>query len=139
MIDGYTYYRKEHGGFNMAKKNNYLLAAAIAGAAAYLRKPENRDKAMAMFNDTKGKVSEFVTQKKQEMNNKQNADPQTGEHTIVPDCNTAYDLNDEKMVSEGSTQATVDYENLEQEKEAKEPSLSANKEELDPEGGIQKQ
>ncbi len=125
----------------MAKKNNYLLAAAIAGAAAYLRKPENRDKAMAMFNDTKGKVSEFVNQKKQEMNSKQNADNETGDHTIIPDRNTAYDLNDKEMVSEGSTQTAVDYENLAQEKATHDTdtSLSENKEELDPEGGIQKQ
>lgn len=127
--------------FNMAKKNNYLLAAAIAGAAAYLRKPENRDKAMAMFNDTKGKVSEFVNQKKQEMNSKQNADNETGDHTIIPDRNTAYELNDKEMVSEGSTQTVVDYENLAQEKATHDTdtSLSENKEELDPEGGIQKQ
>lgn len=122
----------------MAKKNNYLLAAAIAGAAAYLRKPENRDKAMAMFNDTKDKVTEFVNQKKQEMNSNQASDPETGDKTIIPDRNTAYDLNDKEMVSEGSTQAAVDYENLAQEKAESETPLSANKEELDPEGGIQK-
>lgn len=123
--------------FNMAKKNNYLLAAAIAGAAAYLRKPENRDKAMAMFNDTKDKVTEFVNQKKQEINSNQAADSETGDKTIIPDRNTAYEVNDEKMASEGA-QTAVDYENLTQEKAQAETPLSANKEELDPEGGIQK-
>lgn len=121
----------------MAKKNNYLLAAAIAGAAAYLRKPENRDKAMAMFNDTKDKVTDFVNQKKQEMNSNQAADPETGDKTIIPDRNTAYDLNEEKMASEGA-QTAVDYENLAQETAQADTPLSANKEELDPEGGIQK-
>ena len=116
----------------MAKKNNYLLAAAIAGAAAYLRKPENRDKAMAMFNDTKGKVSEFVNQKKQEMNSKQNADNETGDHTIIPDRNTAYELNDKEMVSEGSTQTAVDYENLAQEKATHD---TAGKAGIDPPAG----
>ena len=45
------------------------------------------------------------------------------------------------MVSEGSTQTAVDYENLAQEKATHDTdtSLSENKEELDPEGGIQKQ
>ncbi len=50
----------------MAKKNNYLLAAAIAGAAAYLRKPENREKAWSTFNDVKGKVTDLVADKKQQ-------------------------------------------------------------------------
>lgn len=50
----------------MAKKNNYLLAAAIAGAAAYLRKPENREKAWSAFNDVKGKVTGMVEDKKQQ-------------------------------------------------------------------------
>ncbi|WP_010304938.1 hypothetical protein [Kurthia senegalensis] len=79
----------------MAKKNNYLLAAAIAGAAAYLRKPENREKAWSTFNDVKGKVTDLVADKKQQFTSASPSEKEA-EETISPTSNESTTLNAEQ-------------------------------------------
>ena len=49
----------------MAKNRSLLLAGLAAGAYAYFRKKENRDKAMEAFNNTKDKVNSFMEAQKQ--------------------------------------------------------------------------
>lgn len=101
------------------KKNTLLIAGLAAGAYAYLRKQENRDKAVAAFNSTKDKVGEFVTQQKQSMDSKRGADPETGDHTIIPDRDTSYYIEEKEMVDEGAL-TTVQYFNEEKQEEVDE-------------------
>ncbi|MEZ7173373.1 hypothetical protein [Sporosarcina sp. OR05] len=105
----------------MARKrgNGLLLATLAAGAYAYFSKKENRDKAMVAVNNMKTKVDSFVTSQKLNRNDAAKAgfsDP--------------YDLQDNKMVSEGA-QTSVHYYNQEVEdksKESKEDGLYKKKE-----------
>lgn len=107
----------------MARKrgNGLLLATLAAGAYAYFSKKENRDKAMVAVNNMKTKVDSFVTSQKLNRNDAAKAgfsDP--------------YDLQDNKMVSEGA-QTSVHYYNQEVEdksKESKEDGLYKKKENL---------
>lgn len=101
------------------KKNTLLIAGLAAGAYAYLRKQENRDKAMAAFNSTKDKVGEFVTQQKQNIANKRDADPETGDYTIIPDRDTSYYIEEKEMVDEGAL-TTIQYFNEEIQEEVDE-------------------
>ncbi|WP_088006138.1 hypothetical protein [Indiicoccus explosivorum] len=44
----------------MARKRGLLLAGLAAGTYAYLKKPENREKATAAFNNAKAKVNSYM-------------------------------------------------------------------------------
>lgn len=44
----------------MARKRGILLAGLAAGTYAYLKKPENREKATTAFNNTKAKVNSYM-------------------------------------------------------------------------------
>ena len=55
----------------MARKRGFLLAGLAAGTYAYLKKPENREKATAAFNNAKAKVNSYM--ESQNLNN--NKDP----------------------------------------------------------------
>lgn len=101
------------------KKNKLLIAGLAAGAYAYLRKQENRDKATAAFNSTKDKVGEFVAQQKQTIASKRAADPETGDRTIIPDRDTSYYIREKEMVEEGAL-TTVQYFNEEKQEEVNE-------------------
>ena len=84
------------------KRNNSLLLATIAaGAYAYFSKKENRDKAQVAFNNMKTKVESFI--QTQKMNR--------STYTKVGHSDP-YDIQDNKMVSEGS-QTSVHYYNQE--------------------------
>lgn len=89
----------------MAKRKrnnrNLLLAGLAAGAYAYFSKKENRDKAMVAFNNTKTKVKSFIDSQKVD----RSLDSKAG-------LSDPYDLQDNKMVSEGS-QTSVHYYNQE--------------------------
>ncbi|GGA39796.1 hypothetical protein [Psychrobacillus lasiicapitis] len=98
----------------MAKNKSLLLAGLAAGAYAYFRKKENRDKAMVAFNNTKAKVNSFM--EAQQHNNSDltaagNPDPQ--------------DIQDNKMVSEGAM-TSVQYYNEEVQDNTKKPQEKTN-------------
>ncbi|QTD39603.1 hypothetical protein [Sporosarcina sp. Te-1] len=94
----------------MARKrgNGLLLATIAAGAYAYFSKKENRDKAQVAFNNMKTKVESFINSQKL---NRSDA--------TKPGHSDPYDLQDNKMVSEGS-QTSVHYYNQEVEDKSKE-------------------
>ena len=95
------------------KKNTLLLATVAAGAYAYFSKKENRDKAQVAFNNMKTKVDAFIDTQKT------NRAPETKVGHSDP-----YDIDDNKMVSEGA-QTSVHYYNQEVQDEQK------SKEDLD--------
>ncbi|WP_075619283.1 hypothetical protein [Paenisporosarcina indica] len=83
------------------KNNSLLLAGLAAGAYAYFRKKENRDKALVAFNNTKTKVNSYLESQKtnkDEMTKTGHSDP--------------VDTEDNKMVDEGSM-TSVKYYNEE--------------------------
>lgn len=87
----------------MSKSNNksLLLAGLAAGAYAYFRKKENRDKAIIAFNNTKAKVNSFIEAQKHNHSDLTSAghpDPQN--------------IPDNKMVDEGAM-TSVQYYNEE--------------------------
>lgn len=110
----------------MAKRKrnnrNLLLAGLAAGAYAYFSKKENRDKAMVAFNNTKEKVNSFMNSQK--LN--RSTDTKAG-------LSDPYDLQDNKMVSEGS-QTSVHYYNQEvEDKKAKKSGEEKGLYKMDPE------
>lgn len=110
-------------------KNKYILAGLAAGAYAYLRKKENRDKAVEAFNSTKAKVEEFIAQQKETMSNKvdevkntdssETNDSSKGDVTAIPDSDMAYYIEEKEMVDEGAL-TTVQYFNDEVQEEVTE-------------------
>ncbi|MCM3710291.1 hypothetical protein [Sporosarcina luteola] len=94
----------------MARKNGngLLLATLAAGAYAYFSKKENRDKAMVAVNNMKTKVDSFI------QSQKLNRSDETKAGHSDP-----YDLQDNKMVSEGA-QTSVHYYNQEVEDKSEE-------------------
>ncbi len=87
----------------MAKGNNrsLLVAGLAAGAYAYFSKPENRDKAMLAFNNTKTKVMSYV-------------DSQKNNHSTMTKVGHSdpHDIDDNNMVEEGAM-TSVQYYNEE--------------------------
>ena len=109
----------------MAKRKrnnrNLLLAGVAAGAYAYFSKKENRDKAMVAFNNTKEKVNSFINAQKVN----RSLDSKAG-------LSDPYDLQDNKMVSEGS-QTSVHYYNQEvEDKKAKKAGEEKGLYKMDP-------
>ena len=102
----------------MAKGNNrsLLLAGLAAGAYAYFSKPENREKALVAFNNTKTKVNSFIESQKHAQTNstKQgHSDP--------------HDVDDNTMVDEGAM-TSVQYYNDEVQSKTKNKDLVNNNE-----------
>ncbi|MET1014275.1 MAG: hypothetical protein ABWX61_07180 [Paenisporosarcina sp.] len=100
----------------MAKgnKRSLLLAGLAAGAYAYFSKPENREKAMVAFNNTKTKVNSFIESQKHnqtESTKKGHSDP--------------YDVDDNSMVGEGAM-TSVQYYNEEVQDKSKKDKLTTN-------------
>ncbi|WP_271853569.1 hypothetical protein [Planococcus maritimus] len=98
--------RKKGGGRGL------LLAGLAAGAYAYFKKPENREKATVAFNDVKAKVNEYMESQNLDQNNSQQDKKDEGLDKT--------DLQENKMTAEGGTQATVQYYNEKEQKEKKE-------------------
>lgn len=101
----------------MAKGNNrsLLLAGLAAGAYAYFSKPENREKAMVAFNNTKTKVNSFIESQKHSQTNstKQgHSDP--------------HDVDDNNMVDEGAMTSIQYYNDEVQSKTKNKDSVSNN-------------
>lgn len=99
------------------RKNTMLLATAAAGAYAYFSKKENRDKAIVAFNNMKTKVDSFIDSQK--LN--RSAETKVGH-------SDPYDIQDNKMVSEGA-QTSVHYYNQEVEGSDEKDGLYTKKEE----------
>lgn len=100
----------------MGKKSTSLLLAGIAaGAYAYFKKPENRDKAVEAFNSTKGKVNDFLETQRQVIQTKVdelNDSKKATEDADAPmtEKEMDYMLDEKEMVSEGAM-TTVQYHN----------------------------
>ncbi|MEK4090497.1 hypothetical protein [Viridibacillus sp. FSL H8-0110] len=85
----------------MAKGKSLVIAGIAAGAYAYFRKKENRDKAVVAFNNTKVKVNSFIEAQKHNYS----------ELTEAGHPNP-YDEGDSRMVDEGAL-TSVQYYNAE--------------------------
>jgi len=84
-----------------SKNNSLLLAGLAAGAYAYFRKKENRDKALVAFNNTKKKVNSYLESQKlnkSDLTKAGHSDPN--------------DIEDNNMVDEGAM-TSVQYYNEE--------------------------
>ena len=104
----------------MSKKKTLLLAGLAAGAYAYLKKPENREKALAAFNSTKDKVNEYVNANKDKTGDEHHNDEKVVHATHYDDSITGnpekdYKIEENEMVAEGGL-TSVQYQNEEQEK-----------------------
>lgn len=113
---GYSYFRTINWEemMNMAKGKSLLIAGLAAGAYAYFRKKDNRDKAVDAFNSTKTKLNDFIEKNfSSSVDVREDAISTTtaAGHT---DDNIAYDEDDSKMIFEGSTTTSINYENEEQ-------------------------
>lgn len=110
----------------MAKKNTALIIAGLAaGAYAFLRKQENRDKAVEAFSNTKNKVNEMLDQKSKESVTTADDREQVA-YGSNPDTDPdrSYYLRDRDMVGEGAM-TTVQYYNEGKQEEADETSEHA--------------
>lgn len=118
------------------KRTTVLLAGLAAGAYAYFKKTENRDKAVEAFNSTKEKVNDFVETQKKNYQSKMSGVTNTSsdntfnesdttntsldefsfdttaETTVTGDVDKDYHLDEKDMVSEGAM-TTVQYHNNE--------------------------
>ena len=101
------------GMIDMAKGKSLLIAGLAAGAYAYFRKKENRDKAVEAFNSTKAKLNSLIDKVPDssvtvaaDAFNTTTADGYANAHQT-------YNDDDTKMISEGSATA-IHYENEEQ-------------------------
>lgn len=114
---------------NNSKAGKVLVGALVAGAISYLRKPENREKAMSMFNDAKGKVTD--------MTNKGNVSDKVDKvkESVQGLTSDVSSLKDE-VKDEVKTEVAEKAE--EASSEISTNSDTIKDEELDPEGGIQK-
>lgn len=87
----------------MAKKkgngSGLLWAGLAAGAYAYFKKPENRQKATEAFNNAKTKVNSYM--ESQNLNNNNEEPEEEKEDTT--------ELREEKMVSEGGLSGAQYY------------------------------
>lgn len=93
----------------MARGRGLLLAGLAAGAYAYFKNPENREKATKAFNDTKVKVNSYMES--------QNLDKDGNPISKTAEKPSATEKRENKMVAEGGTSASVQYYNEQQQKE----------------------
>ncbi|TWT04156.1 hypothetical protein FQV26_14535 [Planococcus sp. CPCC 101016] len=93
----------------MAKGRGLLLAGLAAGAYAYFKNPENREKATKAFNDTKVKVNSYMES--------QNLDKNGNPVSNTSDTLSNTEKRENKMVSEGGASASVQYYNEQQQKD----------------------
>ena len=93
----------------MAKGRGLLLAGLAAGAYAYFKNPENREKATKAFNDTKMKVNSYMES--------QNLDKDGNSTSKTTDTPSTTEKRENKMVAEGGASASVQYYNEQQQKQ----------------------
>ena len=93
----------------MARGRGLLLAGLAAGAYAYFKNPENREKATKAFNEAKVKVNSYMES--------QNLDKDGNPISKTTDTPSTTEKRENKMVSEGGASASVQYYNEQQQKE----------------------
>lgn len=106
----------------MARKSGspLLIAGLAAAAFAFLRKPENREKAKTEFNNLKTKVNSYMdssTASKSTYGTAGNPDPQ--------------DVDDNKMVDEGAMTSVQYYNEEVQDKSDKKKKTDVSNKEVD--------
>ncbi|WP_102693726.1 hypothetical protein [Rummeliibacillus pycnus] len=97
----------------MAKSKSLLIAGLAAGAYAYFRKKENREKAVEAFNCTKSKLNGFIENLSNSSVNVAGDSFNTTNADGYADPHHTYNDDDTKMINEGSATA-IHYENAEQ-------------------------
>ena len=106
----------------MARGRGLLLAGLAAGAYAYFKNPENREKATKAFNDAKVKVNSYMES--------QNLDKDGNPIEKSADKPSTTEKRENKMVAEGGASASVQYYNEQQQKkqgkEQEDVKLSSN-------------
>jgi len=112
---GYSYFRtvKWEGMMKMAKGKSLLIAGLAAGAYAYFRKKENREKAVEAFNCTKNKLNEFIDKFSDSSVEVAGDTINTTTADGYANAHHTYNDDDTKMIYEGSATA-IHYENEEQ-------------------------
>ncbi|MGB6405971.1 MAG: hypothetical protein WBF39_00765 [Planococcus donghaensis] len=106
----------------MARGRGLLMAGLAAGAYAYFKNPENREKATKAFNDAKVKVNSYM--ESQNLDKSGNTNPNPDEPS------DALEDPQEDMVAEGGATTTIQYYNEQQqkkkEKDSEDVKLSSN-------------
>ena len=102
----------------MARGRGLLLAGLAAGAYAYFKNPENREKATKAFNEAKVKVNSYMES--------QNLDKDGNPISKTTDTPSTTEKRENKMVAEGGASASVQYYNEQQQKEQDDVKLSSN-------------
>ncbi|MDN3428252.1 hypothetical protein QL992_03230 [Microbacterium sp. APC 3898] len=92
----------------MARGRGLLLAGLAAGAYAYFKNPENREKATKAFNEAKVKVNSYMES--------QNLDKDGNPISKTMDTPSTTEKRENKMVAEGGASASVQYYNEQQQK-----------------------
>lgn len=92
----------------MARGRGLLLAGLAAGAYAYFKNPENREKATKAFNEAKVKVNSYMES--------QNLDKEGNPTSDDADGPSTTEKRENKMVAEGGASASVQYYNEQQQK-----------------------
>lgn len=93
-----------------------LLAGLAAGAYAYFKKPENREKATVAFNNAKEKVNSYMESQNLESQNRDNANENTAGNT------DATKMRKNKMTSEGGL-AGAQYYNEQNQRDSDDEDL----------------
>lgn len=104
------------------KGNKGLLWAGLAaGAYAYFKKPENREKATIAFNNAKEKVNSYMESQNLESQNLEKANKETGKKTDITE------MRKNKMASEGGLTGAQYYnEDSQEDSDNDDFKLSAN-------------
>jgi len=106
----------------MARGRGLLMAGLAAGAYAYFKNPENREKATKAFNDAKVKVNSYMES--------QNLDKTGNTNSNADEASDSLQDPQEDMVAEGGATTTIQYYNEQQQKnkdaESEDVKLSSN-------------
>lgn len=98
------------------------MAGLAAGAYAYFKNPENREKATKAFNDAKVKVNSYMES--------QNLDKTGNTNSNADEASDSLQDPQEDMVAEGGATTTIQYYNEQQQKnkdaESEDVKLSSN-------------
>ncbi len=106
----------------MARRRGLLVAGLAAGAYAYFKNPENREKATKAFNNAKVKVNSYMES--------QNLSQEKNQDSEANDAVDNTEKREAKMVGEGGATTSIQYYNEQQQKkkdqEASDTKLSSN-------------
>lgn len=106
----------------MARGRGLLMAGLAAGAYAYFKNPENREKATKAFNDAKVKVNSYMESQNLDKSGNTNSNPDKPSDSLQDP--------QEDMVAEGGATTTIQYYNEQQQKnketDSEDVKLSSN-------------